>query len=127
MAEQMFFMGSLGPFFYDDEDDVVENQTDYPEDDVTEFDGIKRAGLVCRRAVVMEEPEIDEDVVRKVDIDDFLGDAVDLEVLTEVTETPTTLTVVTGVDFGAETVTTEEITIYSYSFETTTIRAIIVP
>ncbi len=87
MAWRKLYIGDQGPFYYDDEVLVDDPDGDFPGETqhaILTAGGLKIGGV--------------EYATRLVDA------------LTNVTVNTSTVTVVTGVDFGAETVTTEDIT-----------------
>jgi hypothetical protein len=60
VTERKLYFGTLGPYFYDDGDDVDDSDGD--------FVGAKRAGIVTHQIHVSTAPVIGEEVLRLEDV-----------------------------------------------------------
>jgi hypothetical protein len=61
MTEQKVYIGSQGPYLYDDADDVADSDGD--------FSGQKFRGIVTNQMAASESPVEDEEVLRALDGD----------------------------------------------------------
>ena len=75
MAEKKFYIGTHGPYYYDDADSIND-----PDGD---FSGLSRRGFATQGTIIAEEsPTADNEVIRMIDLEDgdtLNGDHVDVD------------------------------------------------
>ncbi len=120
MAERRVYIGSVGPYLFDDEDPIN-------DEDITDpYYGAPQKGITSNAKGEMSQlsltdaPTDDHDIMRKSDVESLTENFVtesDVETLIDsavgdlsLSITTSTITVVTSIDFGAETYETSEIT-----------------
>lgn len=116
MARKKYYIGSVGPLLYDDEDPINDQDGDFSGEDRCGFrtDGSVRASAEDSHPDSLVKKETHDSLQDEVTaLDTYAKNHGNQHLPAGTDSIPTkVVTVVTGVDFVSETVTTENITVF---------------